>query len=262
MSAAPDVLLKAYLKTLRLPTMLREYPQTARQCGEENRQYEEFLCRLAERESTVRETNAIARRIREADFPAAKELSEFNFARTPSISKRRVLELGKPEWLEKRENVVLIGDPGVGKTHLAIALGREACRRGRRVRFFTAAGLATTYREARAEREVRRLERHIATKDLVIVDELGYVSMAEGDAENLFGFFSRCYEKTSVIVTTNLPFTDWAQIFTNERLAGALIDRLTHRVHLLDFGQEESERARQSKARLEKLLAGEEGGEG
>ena len=119
---------------------------------------------------------------------------------------------------------------------MAIALGREACRRGYKVRFFTAAGLANAYHEAREERHLLRLENHIRHMDLIMVDELGYLPLDRSAAEHLFGFFSQCYEQTSLLVTTNLPFADWPQIFAgDERMAGALLDRLTHHVHILEI---------------------------
>ncbi len=249
-----NVLLDSYLKALRLPTFLAEYEQMARQCGKENKAYDEFLLLLAEREVRTREQNAMTRRLREAAFPAEKELSEFEFSAVPKLNKKRILDLSRCEYLEKKENIVFVGPPGVGKSHLAVALGREACRRGKRVKFFTACGLATAYTEARAEREVRRLEGHIRNRHLVIVDELGYVPLGQGASENLFNFFSQCYERTSVIVTTNLPFSEWPQVFGEERMAGALLDRLTHRVHVVEIDAD-SYRLRDSLRRKE-----EEGG--
>jgi len=247
------LLLENYLKMLRLPTFLREYAQVARQCGEKGEHHEDFLLQLAEREAAAREQNAIDRRLKEAGFPSNKELSTFDFTAVPKLNKKRILDLGRCEFIAKRENLVLLGPPGTGKSHLAVALGREACRRGKSVKFFTAAGLATRYTEARAEREVQKLEAHIRKRDLIVIDELGYVPLGQGSAESLFNFFSQCYERTSLAITTNLPFSEWPQIFGDERLTGALIDRLTHRVHIVEIPGESY--------RLKDSLKSQEGGE-
>jgi DNA replication protein DnaC len=229
------VLLESHLKKLKLPTFLREYKPTARQCGEADKSYEDYLLNLAELEVQEREHKSTDRRIKEAGFPAEKDLTHFDFSAVPKLNKRQILNLTQCEYIEKRENIVFVGSPGVGKTHLTIALGREACYRGYRVKFFTAAGLVTAYAEAQGERHVQRLEKHIQNRHLIIVDELGYVPLGKGAAENLFNFFSLCYERTSLIVTTNLPFSEWPVIFGDERLAGALIDRLTHCVHIVEI---------------------------
>jgi len=240
------LLLKSYLKSLKLPTMLAQYVEVARQCTETDASYEEFLERLAERELAARQATATERRLRQAGFPTAKDLAEFDFAAVPKLNKKRVLDLARCEFLEQRGNIVLVGAPGVGKSHVAIALGREACRRGFRVKFFTAAGLVNTYLEAREQRQVLRLEAQIGRCQLLVVDELGYLPLDKLGAEHLFGFFSQCYERTSLIVTTNLPFAEWPQIFAgDERLAGALLDRLTHRVHVVEI-EGESYRLRSS----------------
>ena len=232
----PQLLLASYLKTLRLPTFLREYATVARQCGEKDTAYDGFLQQLAELEVQHRQVQSIARRIKQAAFPVVKDLADFDFVAVPKLNKKRVLDLAQGSFIEQRANVVLNGAPGVGKTHLAIGLGREACRNGKKVRFFTASGLVNAYVEAREERHITRLENHIRRHDLIIIDELGYIPLDRVGAEHLFGFFSQCYEQTSLIVTTNLPFAEWPQIFADdERLAGALLDRLTHHVYIVDI---------------------------
>ena len=245
-SPATPLLLNESLKSLRLPTMLREYPAVSRDCAASDASYETFLERLTDREVQARHSKGVERRLQAAHFPTSKELADFQFAAVPQLNKRRVLDLARGEFISEKANVVLLGAPGVGKTHVAIGLAREACRLGHRVRFFTASGLVHEYLEAREERRVLRLEASIARTDLIVVDELGYLPLDKTGAEHLFGFFSRCYEQTSLIVTTNLPFADWPQTFAGDaRLAGALIDRLTHRIHVVEMCGE-SYRLRQS----------------
>lgn len=229
-------LLHSYLKTLRLPTFKREYEAVARQCAQDEADYEHYLERLAELEVQHRQAQSIERRLKQAAFPVVKELDQFDFAASPKVGKKRIGDLARCTYIEQRSNLVFTGPPGVGKTHLAIGLGREACRRGHKVRFFTAASLAQAYHEAREEKQVSRLEAHIRRCDLIVVDELGYVPLERMAAEQMFGFFSQCYEITSLIVTTNVPFVDWPQIFAgDERLAGALLDRLTHHVQVIEI---------------------------
>ncbi len=236
MNEDSHLLLNHYLKTLKLPTFAREYAAVARQYAQQDASYEAFLQQLAELEVQHRQAQAIERRIKQANFPLIKELSDFNFATVPKLNKKRVIDLAQCQFIEQRANLAFHGAPGIGKTHLAIGMGRQACRRGYKTKFFTAASLANAYLEAREQRQITRLENHIRRCDLIIVDELGFIPLDRTGAEHLFSFFSQCYETTSLMVTTNLPFADWPQIFADdERLTGALLDRLTHHVHIVEM---------------------------
>ena len=193
------------------------------------------LCRLCALELLDREQRAIERRIKAAQFPVVKSLETCAFRAIPSLNKRLVLALTRAEYLDRRENVLALGNSGTGKTHLALALGLTACQKGYRVRFTTAAALVNELLEARDDKRLLRFQKQLAKQDLWIVDELGYVPLSKTGAELLFEIFSQRYEQASTLVTSNLPFNEWTEIFGSERLTGALLDRLTHHVHILEL---------------------------
>lgn len=228
------LLLEHHLKALKLPTILREYAGVAAVCSQEHSSFAQYLLRLVERELIDRERRATERRIKEAAFPVIKTIESFDFKVQPSINQPLVRELLQSDYIAKKENVLLVGNAGTGKTHLATALGFAACSQGKRVRFYTTTGLVTQLLEAREERTVQRLHKQLDRLDLILLDELGYVPFSKAGAELLFDVVSRAYERTSLIVTTNLPFEQWTEVLGSERLTGALLDRLTHRVHILE----------------------------
>jgi DNA replication protein DnaC len=248
MSEAPQILLAHHLKALKLPSFLREYDKLARQCAADGVDHVRYLQRLAELELIDRERRMVERRIREARFPAVKSLDSFDFAAIPSLNKTLVLELARGEYIARRENVIAVGNRGTGKTHIALALGLAACQKGLSVGFTTAAALVHELLEARDEKRLLRLQRQLAAVRLLIVDELGYVPLSPSGAELLFEIFSQRYERGSILVTSNLPFDEWTSVFGTERLTGALLDRLTHHVHILEMNGE-SYRLRDSKRR-------------
>ena len=242
----PQVLLEHHLKALRLPTFLREYDKLARQCAAEDIDYPRYLLRMSELELLDRERRATERRVRQAKFPVVKSLDSFDFLAIPSLNKAMVLELVRCEFLLRRENVLLLGNSGTGKTHVALALGLTTCQRGHRVRFTTAAALVHELMEARDEKKLLRFQKQIAAYELLIVDELGFVPLSKSGTELLFEVFSQRYERTSTLVTSNLPFQEWTEILGSERLTGALLDRLTHHVHILEMNGD-SYRLKQSR---------------
>jgi DNA replication protein DnaC len=245
------VLLEHHLKQLKLPTMLRDYASVASVCSKERTAYPTYLLRLAERELIDREQRAAERRIKAAKFPVLKTLETFDFTVQPSINEALVRELMAGEYVDRRENVLLVGNSGTGKTHLATALAFNACSQGRRVRFFTVTALVTGLLEAREERKLDRLLKQLERQQLLVLDELGYVPFRKAGAELLFEVVSRAYERQSLIVTTNLPFENWTEVLGSERLTGALLDRLTHRMHILEANGE-SYRLAESRRRLKR----------
>jgi DNA replication protein DnaC len=247
-TASSTVLLEHHLKQLKLPTVLREYAAIAATCSKDRADYPTYLLRLTERELLDRERKAAERRIKEAGFPVVKTLDSFDFAALPALNEPLVRELARGEYLDKRENVLLIGNSGTGKTHLACALGFAACAQGRRVRFTTVTALVTQLLECREQRSLQRLHKQLERQQLLVLDELGYVPFSKVGAELLFEVISRAYERTSLLVTTNLPFEEWAEVMGNERMTGALLDRLTHRVHILEANGE-SYRLKQARTR-------------
>lgn len=232
-AGAPQVLLAHHLKQLKLPTVLREYDKVARDCAREGVDHPGYLLRLIELELIDRERRLVERRIRAARFPAVKSLNTFDFTAIPSLNKMLVLELARGEFILRRENVIALGNSGTGKTHVALALGLAACQKGLTVAFTTAAALVHQLMEARDERRLLKLQRDLQAVKLLIVDELGYVPLSPTGAELLFEVLSLRYERGSTIVTSNLPFEEWTSVLGSERLTGALLDRLTHHVHIL-----------------------------
>jgi DNA replication protein DnaC len=257
--ATPTVLLEHYLKRLKLPTMLREHAQVAAACAQDRGDYATYLLRLVEREVLEREHRAAERRIKAAGFPVLKTLDTFDFAAQPSVNEALVRELMRGDYIANRENVLMVGNSGTGKTHLACSLAFAACAQGRRVRFFTVTGLVTKLLEQREERSLERLHRQLERQDLLVLDELGYVPFSKAGAELLFEVVSRAYERTSLLVTTNLPFEQWTEVLGGERLTGALLDRLTHRVQIVEANGE-SYRLRESKRRRRRSSPPEAGG--
>jgi DNA replication protein DnaC len=228
------VLLKHHLKQLKLPTMQGECDKVAQRCAAENVDHLGFLLQLCELELIERERKAAERRLKAAQFPNHKTLESFDFTAQPAVNKPLVLELVKGDYLDRRENLLLVGNSGTGKTHLATAIGIAACQQGHKVRFYRATELITLLLEAREDKELTRFKRQLSRLDLLILDELGYVPATKAGAELLFDVIAMAYERLSVIVTTNLPFENWTEVLGSERLTGAALDRLTHRCQILE----------------------------
>ena len=247
-----QMLLKHHLKTLKLPTMLSEYAKLSREAAEANEHYEQYLLRLAEMEVATRSANALAARIKAAEFPVLKDLETYDFSAMPTLSKQKILELARCEWIEQKSNSCFVGNSGTGKTHLSVALGQAACRAGHRVKFFTAAALVSKLEEAQKQYRLERELGKLGKVDLLIVDELGYLSFSRAGAELLFQVFADRYERGSILITSNLPFSEWGQIFQGERMTAALLDRFTHHCNIFEMNGESYRFRESSKPNKEK----------
>lgn len=233
MRPATEALLAEYLKQLKLTAILRSYAARAREARNAGSDYEDFLLSLIESELEARADNRLKRRIRDARFPIIKTMEGFNFDEAEGLDKRLIREMSEGTYIKEKRNIIFVGKTGTGKSHLATALGLEACRQGVRTRFVTGAGLVNELIEARSERAVGRIIQKMSRLGLLILDELGYVPFSREGSQLLFQLLAERHERASVIITTNLGFADWTQLFGDPTLTAALLDRLTHKAHIV-----------------------------
>lgn len=247
-SEAQEGLVELYCREIKLPGLRRSFRATVREAENAGQPYLSFLLACLAQEAESRRHRALENRLRQARFPWVKNLSDFDFRLLPSLAKPKVLALGEGTFIKARENVVCIGPTGTGKSHIAIAVGVNALQSGYRVRFVSAMQLSQELLQAQAEVRLPKVLRAYDRFDLVIIDELGYLGLGPG-GPLLFQFCAHRYERGSVVLTTNLEFSRWAEVFGDPTLTSALLDRLTHRSHILLFNGE-SYRFRESQRRL------------
>jgi DNA replication protein DnaC len=234
MNAGMKALLTENLKSLKLSTMISNLASHLRQAKQDKLEYEEFLLNLTEAEVQVRKENGCKRRLREAKFPLIKPLETFDFGAAPQLDARLIKELSGCEYVDKSRNIIFLGKSGTGKTHLATGLGMEACKHGIRTRFVTGCGLANELIEARDEKILGRAVKRYAGYGLLIIDELGYVPFSTEGAQLIFQILAERHERKPVMITTNMGFGDWTQIFCDPSMTAALLDRITHKAHVIN----------------------------
>jgi len=230
-----NLLLESHLKTLRLATFRQQYRQVAEDAAGNNLGYDQYLLALTEQEVAQRHLNSQRLRIKGARFPVIKELADFDFSVIPQLNKQQVLDLARGEYISKAQPIILVGNPGLGKSHIAAGLALAACRQCHHVRFYNAAALVN---ELSLAQEQQRLPKFLTTalkQKLIVLDELGFIPFSATGAQLMFQFCSTLHERVAMIVTTNLKFADWTQVFGSEQLTAALLDRLTHKAHILEF---------------------------
>jgi len=229
-----ELLIQTHCKRLKLPMVARHYRKFAQEAAQANQPFEQYLLALLEQEALQREANQERRRIQAARFPTVRTFDTFDFAAVPTLNKAKILELARGEYLTQCENILFVGEIGTGKTHLATALALAACRQGKRVRFYTAAGLVNELTEARDERRLARLQAQLLKQDLVVLDEVGFVPFSVPGSQLLFQFCSERYQRGSMVLTTNLEFAKWTEVFGDAQMTGALLDRITHHCHIIE----------------------------
>ncbi len=230
--------IRQYCQQLRLPTVAAQFAPLAEQALKEKKSHRSYLEALLAAEAEDRERNVVRRRIHEARFEKHKTLEEFHFDEAPHLPAARIRSLAEGEYLTRYEPIIFIGETGTGKTHLATGLGVAACRQRRRVRFTKAAELVTELLEAKARNELSRVTARWTRYELLVIDEMAYVAMTESSSELLFQVIAGRTEKAAVIITTNLPFSEWTTMFPNARLCKAMLDRLTDQAHIIETGTE------------------------
>lgn len=240
-----------YSKELRLPVFRNEFEQVARDAAKESADYETFLLRLMEREFDTRLENRKKAQVRQAGFPAKLYLHDLKRDLLPADAAEKLTMLERLDFVSSGRNIILAGNPGTGKTHIAVGLGLKACLQGYKVYFTTVHGLLTQLRESHAQRTLRQMELRFEKYDLIICDEFGYISFDKQGAELLFNHLSLRAGRKSTIITTNLSFDRWEEIFGDAVLTAALVDRLTHKAHLVNMNGE-SYRLRETKEMMKK----------
>lgn len=246
--SAESLLLESQLKRLGLTTFIQNHTSFAADAAQNQHSYSRYLLALAEQEVAQREANSRQRRLKEAKFPRIKELHEFDFAAIPALNQVKILQLAQGDYIRKAEPIILVGSPGLGKTHIATGLAVAAARQQHRVRFYNAAALVN---ELMAAQQLPKIIDTALRHQLIVLDELGFIPLTNTGAQLLFQFCSALYERVALLITTNLKFADWTQIFGDERLTLALLDRLTHKAHIIEFTGE-SYRFRQQRQRQAK----------